>query len=333
MRLTRIMTATPAPRNRLARLATFGAALLVVPLGGLQLAACAGGAPAPTSDALSMAGGVTDGLSLEMTSVDGAPVAVEHVDETLIRLTGPLRIETAEGEYLTDRADIQLASPARGGEPPRVMRVAVLDAEVVRGRFGVPDLYTDEPVLFPDRPVQTGVTVFTLCDGPVMLPELGRLETSCSSAVTPSRQAAEEARSATPLTLEVLPVEGRITTLGAFGPRIDPMTGEEANHTGVDITAPRYTPVVAPAAGRVTFVGWRGGYGRVVELDHGGDVKSRYGHLQLAEVSAGDEVAAGQLIGRVGATGRTTGEHVHWEIWHQGLVYDPAPMIAALEAR
>jgi murein DD-endopeptidase MepM/ murein hydrolase activator NlpD/Zn-dependent protease with chaperone function len=333
MRLTRIMTATPAPRSRLARLATLAAGLLLVPVGGLQLVACAGGGTEPTANQTSTPARMgADGLSLEMTSVDGAPVAVERVDETLVRLTGPLRIETAGGEYLTDRAEVQLTPPVQDGAEPTVQRVVALDAKVVSARSGVPDMFTDEPVPLPDQPVQTGITTFGLCEGEVALPELGRLETTCRANAQTPQQAATEVRSATPLTLEFLPVEGgRITN--AFGPGLDAMTGQETNHTGVDIAASRYAPVVAPARGRVTFVGWRGGYGRVVELDHGGDVKSRYAHLQLAEVSAGDEVVAGQLIGRVGATGRTTGEHMHWEIWSGGVVYDPEPMMAALEPR
>ncbi len=115
-----------------------------------------------------------------------------------------------------------------------------------------------------------------------------------------------------------------------FGRRIDPINGQARHHHGMDFGAPEGTPVAAMADGRVTFVGWRGAYGRVVEMDHGGDVKTRYAQLSAANVAKDDQVTAGQMIGRVGQSGRATGPHLHFELWYAGEVYDPMPTLDAL---
>jgi murein DD-endopeptidase MepM/ murein hydrolase activator NlpD len=94
-------------------------------------------------------------------------------------------------------------------------------------------------------------------------------------------------------------------------------------HEGVDIAAPSGTPVIAPAAGIVVAVGEQGGYGLLVEVDHGHGVSTRYGHLSRARVRAGQLVARGQLIANVGSSGLSTGPHLHYEIRIAGAVVDP----------
>ena len=96
-------------------------------------------------------------------------------------------------------------------------------------------------------------------------------------------------------------------------------------HTGVDYAAPRGAPVSATAPGRVAFVGRRGGYGRVVELSHGPGTMTRYAHLSAVPdgLSVGDRVGAGDLIGRVGATGTATGPNLHYEVRVDGQPIDP----------
>jgi murein DD-endopeptidase MepM/ murein hydrolase activator NlpD len=108
------------------------------------------------------------------------------------------------------------------------------------------------------------------------------------------------------------PVEGQIT--GSFGERIDPFNGEGAFHSGVDISAGIGCPVIAPADGIVTFADFLGGYGRAINVDHGHGISTRYGHLSSFAVTAGQYIHRGDTIGYVGASGRATGPHLHYEV-------------------
>lgn len=121
------------------------------------------------------------------------------------------------------------------------------------------------------------------------------------------------------------PVDGRLTS--SFGIRRDPMTKEHRQHKGVDIAAKTGTPVVAPAAGKVMRVQTLKGYGNLLTLDHGGGFVTRYGQLEAFEVKAGASVRAGQLIARVGSTGRSTGPHLHFELIREGEHVDPADYV------
>jgi murein DD-endopeptidase MepM/ murein hydrolase activator NlpD len=108
-----------------------------------------------------------------------------------------------------------------------------------------------------------------------------------------------------------------------FGERRDPFNGRAAFHPGIDLAAPYGTPVYATAAGVVTFAGWSGGYGKIVEIDHGHGIVTRYGHLERPTVLVGERVAAGTQIGYEGSTGRSTGPHVIYEIDVNGEPQDP----------
>ncbi len=120
------------------------------------------------------------------------------------------------------------------------------------------------------------------------------------------------------------PVEGaRLSSV--FGRRTHPVYGNVRMHTGVDFAAANGTPVQATAPGRVSFIGWRGGYGRVVEIAHGSDTMTRYAHLSAVPegLARGQRVAAGDVIGRVGATGTATGPNLHYEVLVDGRPTDP----------
>ncbi|OCX66302.1 peptidase M23 [Thioclava sp. SK-1] len=120
------------------------------------------------------------------------------------------------------------------------------------------------------------------------------------------------------------PVEGaRLSSV--FGRRTHPVFGNVRMHTGVDFAAARGTPVQSTAPGRVSFIGWRGGYGRVVEIAHGSDTMTRYAHLSAVpeDLAQGHRVAAGDVIGRVGATGTATGPNLHYEVLVDGRPTDP----------
>jgi murein DD-endopeptidase MepM/ murein hydrolase activator NlpD len=110
----------------------------------------------------------------------------------------------------------------------------------------------------------------------------------------------------------IWPVDGRL--MGGFGGRTDPFSGEGAYHTGVDLSAPTGTPVHATADGRVQFVGFYHGYGRLVVVNHGNNYETYYAHLSRAEVMEGQEIRRGEALGRVGSSGRATGPHLHYEV-------------------
>jgi murein DD-endopeptidase MepM/ murein hydrolase activator NlpD len=117
------------------------------------------------------------------------------------------------------------------------------------------------------------------------------------------------------------PLRGPVTS--RFGIRPHPLFRRRHFHSGVDISAPRGTPVMAAMAGTVMFTGWYGGYGKLVVLDHGNGVSTLYGHLSAILVRPGQRVGRGQVIGRVGTTGYTTGPHLHYEIRQNGRPVDP----------
>lgn len=117
------------------------------------------------------------------------------------------------------------------------------------------------------------------------------------------------------------PVAGRISS--GFGSRTHPISGVRRLHAGVDVAAPTGTPVVAAAAGTVTWAGPRGGYGLLVVIDHGGGLETRYAHASALEVQPGAHVERGQLVARVGATGTATGPHLHYEVRVGGVARDP----------
>ena len=112
------------------------------------------------------------------------------------------------------------------------------------------------------------------------------------------------------------PADGWIS--GTYGYRSDPFTGLRDFHAAVDISTRKGQPVYAPATGRVMSAASNGAYGNLVELDHGFGLTTRYGHLSGFAVRVGETVRRGQLIGYVGATGRATGSHVHYEVWVNG---------------
>ncbi|MGH7093148.1 MAG: peptidoglycan DD-metalloendopeptidase family protein, partial [Stellaceae bacterium] len=113
-----------------------------------------------------------------------------------------------------------------------------------------------------------------------------------------------------------------------FGPRRDPFNGRPAFHPGVDLAAPYDTPVYATAPGVVTYSGYRSDYGKIVEIDHGHGIVTRYGHLARCTVLVGQRVAADAQIGYEGSTGRSTGPHVIYEIDVNGEPQDPAKFMA-----
>src|SRR3546814_2985654 len=119
-----------------------------------------------------------------------------------------------------------------------------------------------------------------------------------------------------------MPILNTYITSG-YGGRADPFGGGRAFHKGIDFHARTGDPVLAVADGVVSFSGRRSGYGTVVDVDHGNGYVTRYAHNSRLGVQVGDLVRSGQQIAKAGSTGRSTGAHVHFEVWQDGRVLNP----------
>lgn len=125
------------------------------------------------------------------------------------------------------------------------------------------------------------------------------------------------------------PVAGEgVGVSSAYGLRHDPFTGQLARHAGLDIPAPRGTPILASGGGRVVSAGYRGAYGQTVVIDHGNGLSTLYGHASKLLVRVGDVVMPQQEIALVGSTGRSSGPHLHFEVIRDGRRVDPGPFLA-----
>ncbi len=141
------------------------------------------------------------------------------------------------------------------------------------------------------------------------------------SSLTELQEYFEDQKAALASTPSIWPTHGWLTS--EFGVRVDPYSAERNMHRGVDIATPHGAPVVAPADGTVVFVGVEGSYGKVLVIDHGYGVKTRYGHLSEIFVSPGERVKRGARIAAVGNTGRSTGPHLHYEVRVDGIPENP----------
>ncbi len=122
---------------------------------------------------------------------------------------------------------------------------------------------------------------------------------------------------------------GQFELTSGFGARVDPFTHHVAFHPGVDFAGPWGSTVGATAPGVVVWAGSRGGYGNMVEIDHGYGFRTRYGHLSSILVRVGAKIQKGTPIGKLGSTGRSTGPHVHYEVWLADVLKDPSKYIEA----
>jgi murein DD-endopeptidase MepM/ murein hydrolase activator NlpD len=119
----------------------------------------------------------------------------------------------------------------------------------------------------------------------------------------------------------IWPVRGWLTS--GFGWRRNPVLGSRQLHTGLDVAAPRGTPVIAPADGHVVFAGYHSAFGNMVVIDHGYGLTTKYAHTSHILVQVGDRILRGEMIARVGNTGRSTGPHLHYEVHKDGVPRNP----------
>jgi murein DD-endopeptidase MepM/ murein hydrolase activator NlpD len=158
--------------------------------------------------------------------------------------------------------------------------------------------------------------------------KLSSLETEASRQEQSLRELQEyfdDQRSLLASTPSIWPTRGWVTS--DFGTRMDPYTAERKMHQGMDIATPHGQLVYTPSDGTVIFVGTEGGYGKVLVIDHGYGVKTRYGHLSEVNVRLGDRVSRGDKVASVGNTGRSTGPHLHYEVRVNGIPENPRKFI------
>lgn len=144
-----------------------------------------------------------------------------------------------------------------------------------------------------------------------------------------SKTTAAPARHATASIPSLVPVTTSRALSSSFGMRVHPVLGGLRSHKGIDLAAPSGTPIRATADGVVGKADWFGGYGLYVELAHGANMETRYGHMSRIAVAEGQRVRKGEIIGYVGSTGRSTGPHLHYEVRIAGEAVNPVPYMQA----
>jgi murein DD-endopeptidase MepM/ murein hydrolase activator NlpD len=128
------------------------------------------------------------------------------------------------------------------------------------------------------------------------------------------------------------PIKASVEFTSGFGVRSDPFHAGAAMHPGIDLAGAYGTPIYATADGTVLRAGWNnGGYGNLVEIDHGRGITTRYGHMSAILVHEGDHITRGQQIGRMGSTGRSTGNHLHYEVRIDGRAVNPIPFMKSTD--
>lgn len=198
-----------------------------------------------------------------------------------------------------------------------------LDERAKRVRHVLADLALLPPAAMPAKK--------TAAMGGPFLPYLAKNQDPFERQLARVRAAAESEAELT-RALDRVPVkqplvESEVTS--PFGVRLDPFLRQWALHAGVDFRGPSGGPVRATAAGRVLAAGPNGGYGLAVDIDHGGGIVTRYGHLSAVLVAEGTEVKPGDVIGKIGTTGRSTGPHLHYEVRVNGEAVDPQRFLRA----
>ena len=258
-------------------------------------------------------------LALLLTDLKGAPGAAEA-------LTPAINRALAQND----------ASPARRVEQVRIGQEQLLDAadsfakrraDRLRLAFRMAGL---QPSTFVDRGGALGGPLIESKD-PRALAAVLDVDEDFAVRIQRAARDFSDARQLAEAT-EDLPLARPVAAANqssGFGVRFDPFTGRPAYHSGLDFSGGHATPIYATGPGVVSYVGRRSGYGNVVEIDHGRGLKTRYAHLSGFAVAPGQRVAVGQRIAAMGSTGRSTGTHLHYEVWVNGRAQNPGRFLKA----
>ena len=243
---------------------------------------------------------------------------------------GPQR-RTGVDQPLIKPVDARLAELAEQLARAEAMQTHAMDrlesgyhTKVMRMRSVLADLRVVAPQ--PTAPARFGLAV-----GGPFLP-LFRADDPFAQRIARVRSAARDLATLSQA-IDTVPVRkplpGNVEITSGYGTRIDPFLKQLALHTGIDLRADAGEPVRAVAAGKVTQAGYQGGYGLMVEIDHGNGLATRYAHLSTVEVAEGATLPAGTVIGRAGTTGRSTAPHLHYEVRRDGEPVDPQRFLQA----
>ncbi len=194
-----------------------------------------------------------------------------------------------------------------------------IDDEILEVGIGGPGLVTPESTPLWDVNPTVGAESFAAAYDLDALERRARLLNESFDAVIDSMAAHRDLLESTP---SILPTSGYLSSSFSRA-RLHPIHGKELPHEGVDISAPRGTPIMAAAKGRVIRAGWVAGYGQMVEIDHGFGYTTRYGHSSELLVRVGQEVSRGDAVARVGSTGIATSAHLHYEVRVNGQPQNP----------
>lgn len=254
---------------------------------------------------------------------DGAASLAAYTAETITEVPWPIR--QGEQESATDRTDrlfMAVGNSLRAIESEQLLRITSLmentyqtvdtiSTALESAGISVDEGYGTEAVGGPLVPDENGFVFETRVKA--LDEALGKLESLKTEATRlPLRN----------------PAPGQKVTSG-FGDRPDPLLKRTAHHSGMDFRARRGTTARATGAGKVVSAGWNGGYGRMVEIDHGDGFSTRYAHLSEIAVTRGQTVEAGAALGKTGSSGRSTGPHLHYEVRRDGNSVDPLGFIKA----
>jgi murein DD-endopeptidase MepM/ murein hydrolase activator NlpD len=203
------------------------------------------------------------------------------------------------------------------------LRTAVTSLQDPERNLAIGPVGTPEPETLPAGPVPAAEQNLKALPG-----KLGSLESDAARSEQSLRQLQEyfdDQRSLLASTPSIWPTHGWVTS--DFGTRLDPYSDDRKMHEGLDVATPHGQPVAAPSDGVVVFNGVEGGYGKVLVIDHGYGVKTRYGHLSETFVRVGDRVKRGDKVAAVGNTGKSTGPHLHYEVRVNGIPENPRKFI------
>lgn len=250
----------------------------------------------------------------ELRLRDGTPIRSPVGSEPAIR--------TADGAVAVERIadELERLEERQARELDALARPARTEAALLRRAFDIAGLSV---TTIPRGRPKPGV------GGPYVAASAADRELAETEHAIYTLDALRGALRASPLRK---PLPGPLRLTSSFGYRVDPFLGRPALHSGIDLRDEEGKPVLATGAGVVSTAEAGAGYGNMVEIDHGGGLSTRYGHLSIISVPAGARVKAGDMIGRLGSTGRSTGPHLHYEVRVKGVAVDPERFLRAAEA-
>ncbi len=197
--------------------------------------------------------------------------------------------------------------------------LGTIDEEIFQVGVGGPGMLTPESSRLWDADPATAKETFATSYDLLALERRARLLSESLAEATDSLAAHHDLLESTP---SIVPTEGLLSS-GFSRARLHPIYHKELPHPGIDLHAPKGTPILAAAKGSVSYAGWKVGYGSTIEVNHGFGYMTRYAHASEILVRKGQKIARGDVLGQVGRTGTATAAHLHYEVWVGGKARNP----------